>query len=253
MYVCVCHSLTADSVTTHPVFLTHLYQNCNLAHWTFKLLDVTSKGIGEEKHYLLLITSPTSVKPVFASLPPFYSTCYFLPVIFFSLFFFFFLNWCALSFNSFIGMYFFVQYCQSKMSVFPHWQACLYTVYEMIYNLIWNHALIVCITTRKQLQKFKCQWRYSNNLEFVLLVLFLHSVFMLHYISVCFMSPLSCFTPCCLSLPVPLSLSVLFPLSLPESLALFSGYRIIGLRVRVGVRWTMRQRLASKVPAQHSS
>ena len=88
---CVCHSLAADSVTTHPVFLTHLYQNCNLAHWTFKLLDVTSKGIGEEKHYLLLIiTSPTSVKPVFASPPPFYSTCYFFLVIFFPLVFFFF-------------------------------------------------------------------------------------------------------------------------------------------------------------------
>lgn len=82
--MCVCHSLTADSVTTHPVFLTHLHQNCNLAHWTFKLLDVTSKGIGGEKHYLLLIvTSPTPVKPVFASLVPFYSTCYVLLIILF--------------------------------------------------------------------------------------------------------------------------------------------------------------------------
>ncbi len=127
VWLCVCHSLTADSVTTHPVFLTHLYQNCNLAHWTFKLLDVTSKGIGEEKHYLLLITSPTSVKPVFASLPPFYSTCYFLLVIFFSLFF-----WTVAPSRSshLLESIFFVQYCQSKMSLFPHWQACLYCLWN---------------------------------------------------------------------------------------------------------------------------
>lgn len=121
MYVCfcVCHSLTADSVTTHPVFLTHLYQSCNLAHWTFKLLDVTSKGIGEEKHYLLLIiTSPTSVKPVFASLPPLYSTCYFFLVIFFLSFFF----WMGAPFRSiqtFIGIYFSFCTMLPPKNVFP--------------------------------------------------------------------------------------------------------------------------------------
>jgi len=85
--VYVCHSLTAESVTSHPVFLTHLQQNCNLVHWTFKLLDVTSERIGGEKHHVLLIvTSLTSVIPAFAPLPPFYSTCYFLPIIIFSIF-----------------------------------------------------------------------------------------------------------------------------------------------------------------------
>lgn len=64
--VCVIHSL--QTVLQLAVFLTHLWQNCNLAHWTFKLLDVTSKGIAKEKHHLLLIvTFLTPVKP-FASL-----------------------------------------------------------------------------------------------------------------------------------------------------------------------------------------
>lgn len=57
----------------------------------------------------------------------------------------------------------------------------------------------------------------------------------------------------CLLHVASLILHPLLPLSPPASLALFSGYRIIGLRVRVGVRWTMRQRLASKVPGQLSS
>ncbi len=114
---CVCHSLTADSVTTHPVFLTHLYQSCNLAHWTFKLLDVTSKGIGEEKHYLLLIiTSPTSVKPVFASLLPFYSSRYF----FLFIFYFFFLNGCTLVwFQTLLKSPFL--YNITEANVFPLW------------------------------------------------------------------------------------------------------------------------------------
>lgn len=58
---------------------------------------------------------------------------------------------------------------------------------------------------------------------------------------------------CSLTVSLSLSLCVLSSLSLLVSLILFSGYRIIELRVRVSVRWTMRQRLASKVPAQHSS
>lgn len=46
--VYVCLSLTAVPRLT-LYFLTHLQHKCNLAHWTFKLLDVTSKGIGGGK------------------------------------------------------------------------------------------------------------------------------------------------------------------------------------------------------------
>lgn len=99
--VCVIHSLqtlTADSVI-HPVFLTHLEQNCNLVHWTFKLLDVTWNRMGEEKHDTrLIVTSLTSVKPVFASQTPFHSPYYFLLMIFLNDFFFY-LNGYVLLFN----------------------------------------------------------------------------------------------------------------------------------------------------------
>lgn len=82
----------------------------------------------------------------------------------------------------------------------------------------------------------------------MLLVLFLRSVFVTSLFASCLpplmLHPLLLRPPC---LFLSFFLCTVFPLSLCLSLALFSGYRIIGLRVRVGVRWTMRQRLASKV------
>lgn len=140
-----------------------------------------------------------------------------VPATFSWLFFPFFFFWMGSpprSIQDFIGIFFFflVPYCQSKMTVFPHRQDCLYTEMKLINNWI-CHALKGIYNNTEATAKFKCQWWHSNNLELVLLVLFLHSIFVLHYISVCFMSPLSSFTPCCLALSLCLSLYFVFPLS----------------------------------------
>lgn len=153
--VSVYHSLNTDRATTHHVFLTHLQQNCNLGHWTFKLLDVTSKGSGEEKHYLLLIiTSSASVKPVFASLSPFYSTCCFFLIILFSLFF---LNGCTLYYIFYFIEYYIYIYIyieretDREREMFLLFQACFahWNHKETINNLIWSHILMLSMSTEK--------------------------------------------------------------------------------------------------------
>lgn len=191
MCVCLCHSLITDSVTSHPVFLTHLQQNCNLAHWTFKLLDVTSKGIGEEKHYpLLIVTSLTSCQTCvcfsanllfYLLLSPdyFFSTCLFLngrtPLV---------------QFEGFIGIR--VQYWQNRMSVFTLCRACLCTeIINGIFNhLIWGPPLRLSRTMWKEQQDGDAAERFPP--------------FMLHGVNACSVSFPLRFTSRCLRLLVSL-------------------------------------------------
>lgn len=82
-------------------------------------------------------------------------------------------------------------------------------------------------------------------------VLFLHSVFMLHYISVCSVPPLSCLTPCCLFITVPLSLCFVSPHSacVSRSFLRLQDYRAEG-QSRCALDYEAEISLQSSCPAQ---
>lgn len=145
----------------------------------------------EKKNITHCLSSPLLplVKPVFASLPPFYSTCYFLLIIFFPLSFSewahpsrsirrLYWNPCAILAKQNVSFY-------TLASMFMHWD------HNGIFNhLIWGPPLRLSRTMRKEQQDGDGAERFPP--------------FMLHGVDACSVSFLLCFTPRCLRLLVSL-------------------------------------------------